>query len=111
MDLNDLRRQIVELKNLGPVPDLIAWIPCLDQTEADRGGFDFDRESHRILAMIDSMTVLERSCPFLITLPGRCARIAEGAGVQPGEVAGLFAEFQAMSGVAMSLERGGWRQV
>ncbi len=77
----------------------------------DRSGLDFDRESRRILGMIDSMTMLERLYPFLITVPGRCARIANGAGVEPsGSVVGLFVQFKAMSDVTTRFERGGWAQ-
>jgi signal recognition particle GTPase len=111
MDLNDLRQQIVELKKMGPVHDLAAKIPGPDQAAVDRSGLDFNRESRRILGMIDSMTSLERSYPFLITVPGRCARIADGAGVEPSEVAGLFVQIKAMSDVATRLERGRWRRI
>ena len=111
MDLHDLRQQIVELKKMGPVRELMGKMPGLDQAGVDRIGLDFDRESRRILGMIDSMTMLERLYPFLITVPGRCARIANGAGVEPSEVVGLFVQFKAMSDVPTRLERGGWRKI
>ena len=107
MDLHDFRQQIVELKKMGPVHDLAAKIPGLDQAAVDRSGLDFDRESRRILGMIDSMTMLERLYSFLITVPGRMHRIANGHSVQPSEVVGLFVQFEAMSDVTTRLERGG----
>jgi signal recognition particle subunit SRP54 len=110
MDLHDFRQQIVELKKMGAVRDLMAKIPGRDQADVDRIGLDVDRECRRILGMIDSMTMLERAYPFLITVPGRCARIADGAGLEPSEVAGFFVQFKAWSGVAIGLERGGWRK-
>ncbi len=111
MDLHDFRQQIVELKKMGPVHDLAAKIPGLDQAAVDRSALDVDRESRRILGMIDSMTTLERLYPFLITVPGRSTRIANGAGVEPSEVVGLFVQFKAMSDVATSFERGRWRRI
>ena len=75
MDLHAFRRQVVRLKELGPSCDLLAGMPGLDrwpdQRGVDRRGLDLERETRRILGMIDSMTVLERSYPFLMTVPGR----------------------------------------
>jgi signal recognition particle subunit SRP54 len=111
MDFNDLRQQIIELKKMGPVRGLTARIPDLDQRSMDWGGMDFDREINRIQGIIESMTVQERSYPFLMTVPTRCLRIAEGAGVKPSEVSRLFTQFKAMSDMTLWLQRGGWRNV
>jgi hypothetical protein len=111
MDLDDLRKQIVELKRSGLVRDVAARRPGLDQGAVERSGCDLERISRRIVGMIDSMTLLERTYPFLITIPRRCARIAEGAGVEPTEVASFFVQFKAMNDFALGLQRGGWRIV
>jgi signal recognition particle GTPase len=114
MDLHTFRQQLIDLTRIGvPVRNLTftARIHCLDGATRDLSGIDLVRKIHRLLGMIDSMTALERSYPFLLTVPGRCLRIAQGAGVEPAEVARFFTEFRAMSDAAMRLERGGWRKV
>jgi signal recognition particle GTPase len=111
MNLDDLRKQIVELNKSGLARGFVARIRVLDHAAVDRGASDFELDSRRIVGMIDSMTGLERSYPFLITIPGRCARIAEGAGVEPSEVATFFIRFKAMSDAAMRLRCGGRRVV
>jgi signal recognition particle GTPase len=111
MNLDDLRKQIVGLNKSGLVRGFVARVRGPDQAAANRGGSDFELDSRRILGMIDSMTRLERSYPFLMTVPGRCARIAQGAGVEPSEVARFFAQSKAMSDAAMKFRRGGWRIV
>jgi signal recognition particle GTPase len=111
MDLDDLRKQIVELKKSGLVRDFAAMRPGVDQGGVHRSGCDLERTSRRIVGMIDSMTMLKRTYPFLITVPGRCARIAEGAGVGRSEVTRFFVQFKAMNEFALKLPRGGWRIV
>jgi signal recognition particle GTPase len=61
--------------------------------------------------VIDSMTPLERSYPFLMTVPGRCLRIAGGAGVESSRVRDLFSQFKAMSKLLKNLEASRWRNV
>ena len=113
MDLHTFRQQLIDLTKMGvPVRNftVAARIHCLDGATMDLSGIDLVRNIHRLLGMIDSMTALERSYPFLLTVPGRSLRIAEGAGVEPAEVAKFFTEFKAMSDAVMRLERGGWQQ-
>jgi signal recognition particle GTPase len=107
MNIDDLRKQIVELNKSGLARGFVARVRVLDQAAVDRGGSDFELNSRRIVGIIDSMTRLERSYPFLITVPGRCARIAEGAGVEPSEVANFFVHFKAMSDAAITFQGGG----
>jgi signal recognition particle GTPase len=112
MDLHTFRQQLLELTRTGvPVRNFTARIHCLDGATMDLSGTDLVRKIHRLLGMINSMTALERSYPFLVTVPGRCLRIAKGAGVERAEVARFFTEFKAMSEAVMRLERGEWRKV
>ena len=55
-DLNDFRQQIVQMKKMGSVRDLMSKIPGLNQMSSDLGGIDADSEVKRIQGIIDSMT-------------------------------------------------------
>jgi signal recognition particle subunit SRP54 len=95
-DLNDFRQQIIQMKKMGSVQDLMSKIPGLNQMSADLDGLDADSEIKRIQGIIDSMTALERSSPELIDISRR-RRIAAGAGVDPADVSGLVKQFDAMA--------------
>jgi signal recognition particle GTPase len=113
MDLHTFRQQLIDLTKMGvPVRNftVTARIHCLDGAMMDLSGTDLVQKIHRLLGMIDSMTALERSYPFLMTVPGRCLRIAKGAGAEPAEVARFFTEFKAMSDAVIRLERSAWRK-
>ena len=62
-DLDDFRKQIVQMKKMGSMRDLMSKIPGLNQMpHGSLGGIDADEEIKRIQGIIDSMT------------PGRAAR-------------------------------------
>ncbi|MGA9924025.1 MAG: signal recognition particle protein [Isosphaeraceae bacterium] len=103
-DLNDFRQQIVQMKKMGSVGDLMSKIPGLNQMSSDLGGIDADSEIERIQGIIDSMTQLERSRPDLIDMSRR-RRIAAGAGVDPADVSGLVKQFDAMAAFVRSMSQ------
>src|SRR5208282_1806356 len=59
-DLNDFRQQIVQMKKMGSVGELMSKIPGLNQMSSDLGGIDADSEIQRIQGIIDSMTQLDK---------------------------------------------------
>ena len=60
-DLDDFRKQIVSMKKMGSMRDLMSKIPGLNQMPLDDlGGIDADEEIKRIQGIIDSMTPDER---------------------------------------------------
>jgi signal recognition particle subunit SRP54 len=95
-DLTDFRQQIVQMKKMGSVKDLMGKIPGLNQLAGDLEGMDADGEVKRIQGIIDSMTAAERTNPHLIDIPRR-RRIAAGAGVEPADVSDLVKQFDAMA--------------
>jgi signal recognition particle subunit SRP54 len=97
-DLNDFRQQIVQMKKMGSVKELMGKIPGLGHLteQLDGGGVDADAEVKRIQGIIDSMTPAERSNPHLIDIPRR-RRIAAGSGVDPADVSSLVKQFDAMA--------------
>jgi signal recognition particle subunit SRP54 len=102
-DLDDFRKQIVTMKSMGSMQDLMKKIPGLGSLGADElGGIDADEEIKRIQGMIDSMTLAERRDPKLIDISRR-RRIAAGAGVDPADVSGLVKQFDAMAAVVKQM--------
>lgn len=95
-DLNDFRQQIVQMKKMGSVKDLMGKIPGLSQMTGQLEGVDADGEVKRIQGIIDSMTPAERGNPDMIDIPRR-RRIAAGAGVDPSDVSSLVKQFDAMA--------------
>jgi signal recognition particle subunit SRP54 len=102
-DLDDFRKQIVHMKKMGSMRDLMSKIPGLNQMGLDQlGGIDADEEIKRIQGIIDSMTPDERSDPGLIDISRR-RRIAAGSGVDPADVSGLVKQFDAMAAVVKQM--------
>ncbi len=102
-DLDDFRKQIVQMKKMGSMRDLMSKIPGLNQMGLDElGGIDADEEIKRIQGIIDSMTPDERSDPRLIDISRR-RRVAAGAGVDPSDVSALVKQFDAMAAVVKQM--------
>ena len=95
-DLEDFRKQIIQIKKMGSVSDVMGMFPGMGQMAESLGGIDADAEIRRIQGIIDSMTPRERSRPDLIDISRR-RRIAAGAGVEPSDVSGLVKQFDAMA--------------
>src|SRR6185437_10766557 len=80
-DLDDFRKQIIQMKKMGSMRELMSKIPGLSQLPLDAmGGIDPEEDIKRIEGMIDSMTPDERRNPALIDISRR-RRIAAGSGV------------------------------
>src|SRR5206468_4728816 len=67
-DLNDFRQQIVNMKKMGSVKELISKFPGLNQMPIDLDNLDADGEVQRIQGIIDSMTPDERRNPHQIDI-------------------------------------------
>jgi signal recognition particle subunit SRP54 len=103
-DLDDFRQQIVQMKKMGSVKELMGKIPGLNQMAVDLDSVDADGEVKRIQGIIDSMTPHERRNPDLIDIPRR-RRIAAGAGVDPSDVSGLVKQFDAMAAMVKAMSQ------
>jgi len=103
-DLNDFRQQIVQMKKMGSIKELMGKIPGLGQMAVDMEGVDADGEVKRIQGIIDSMTPGERRDPHRIDIPRR-RRIAAGAGVDPSDVSGLVKQFDAMAALVKQMSQ------
>src|SRR5262249_8328435 len=103
-DLNDFRQQIVQMKKMGSVKELIGKIPGLSQLTSGLEGIDADGEVKRIQGIIDSMTPEERRDPHRIDISRR-RRIAAGSGVDPSDVSGLVKQFDAMAALVKQMSQ------
>lgn len=95
-DLNDFRKSIGQMKQMGSMRDLIKMFPGLGQIDLDLDGVDADGEVRRLQGIIDGMTPDERSDPNKIDISRR-RRIAAGAGVDPSDVSSLVKQFEGMA--------------
>jgi len=103
-DLNDFRQQIVQMKKMGSVRELLGKIPGMNQMADNLEGVDADGEVQRIQGIIDSMTPDERRDPHKIDISRR-RRIAAGAGVDPSDVSGLVKQFDAMAALVKQMSQ------
>ncbi|HMB08603.1 MAG TPA: AAA family ATPase, partial [Isosphaeraceae bacterium] len=103
-DLNDFRQQIVQMKKMGSVKELMGKIPGLNEMAVDLDAIDADGEVKRIQGIIDSMTPDERRDPHQIDISRR-RRIATGAGVEPADVSGLVKQFDAMAALVKQMSQ------
>jgi signal recognition particle subunit SRP54 len=102
-DLDDFRKQILQMKKMGSMRELLGKIPGLNQIPMDAlGGMDPEEDIKRIEGMIDSMTPEERCDPALIDISRR-RRIAAGSGVDPSEVSGLVKQFDGMAALVKQM--------
>lgn len=91
-DLNDFLDQLAQVKNMGPLEDLIKMIPGVNSKALN--GVNFDTKNlDRIEAIIKSMTEEEKTKPDLIN-SSRRQRIAKGSGTTVVEVNKLLKQFK-----------------
>jgi signal recognition particle subunit SRP54 len=103
-DLNDFRQQIMQMKKMGPVKELMGKIPGLNQLPVNLDDIDADGEVKRLQGIIDSMTPAERKNPHMIDISRR-RRIAEGSGVDPADVSSLVKQFDAMAALVKQMSQ------
>jgi signal recognition particle subunit SRP54 len=101
--LEDFKKQIGQMKKMGPMREILSMIPGVGQAMqafGANGGADLDADGdvRRLEGIINSMTPDERTNPDRID-QSRRRRIAAGSGVEPSEVNQLLKQFDAMQGV------------
>ena len=93
-DFNDFLDSLDQMKNMGPMDDLIKMIPGLKVPKNADLSVD-ERQIARTEALILSMTAKERENPDIIN-PSRKRRIAAGAGMKVEDVNRLLNSFTQM---------------
>jgi signal recognition particle subunit SRP54 len=95
LDLTDLREQLQQMINMGGLAALMDKLPMggkLPQGVSEQAG---DKQLHRQIAIINSMTPHERKLPAVIN-GSRKRRIAVGSGVQIQDVNRLLKQYKQM---------------
>jgi signal recognition particle subunit SRP54 len=108
LNLEDFREQLGQLANMGGVGALLEKLPGVNPAALTGAGFD-DRQIRRQIAMIDSMTPLERRKPLLID-GSRKRRIAAGSGSTIQEVNRLLKQHRQLAKTMKRVSRGGGMQ-
>jgi signal recognition particle subunit SRP54 len=94
--LDDFVSQIKLVRKMGPLGELMEKFPLFGELPE---GFQFDEKAlGKIVAMVDSMTKVERQRPDVISEP-RVKRIARGSGRSEREVRDLLKQYNTMRGV------------
>ena len=92
-DFNDLLAQFQQMKKMGPLKNLVAMLPGMEQ---HMGDIDIDDKMiDRIEAIIYSMTPRERAKPDLLNA-SRKRRIAAGSGMKVEDVNRLVKQMEMM---------------
>jgi signal recognition particle subunit SRP54 len=89
--LEDFRTQLLQVKKLGPLDQLLGMLPGMGKLKGAMASVD-EREVDRIVAIINSMTMKERVNAGIIN-GSRRKRIARGSGTQVQEVNRLLKQF------------------
>ena len=91
--LEDFLEQMQQLKNMGPLSQILEMLPGFGAISQEISAEDTDREMRHIEAIINSMTLEERRDPQIINA-SRKRRIAMGSGVTVQEVNALLQQFK-----------------
>ncbi len=112
-DFNDFLDQMQQMKNMGPLSDLLGMMPGMNSKALKNINLD-DKEFVKVEAIIQSMTLAERSDASIINA-SRKKRIAAGSGTRVQDVNRLLKQFKQtqkmmkqLSGMAKKGRRGGF---
>ena len=106
-DLEDFLNQLQQVKQMGPINQLLEMIPGLGAAARKQDVQVSDDDLKQIEAIIRSMTAEERRNPQLIK-GGRRKRIAKGSGRQIHEVNELLNQFKQMQKMMSAFGKGGF---
>ena len=103
-DMNDFREQLNQMINMGGLAGLMDKLPGMGQLPAN--AMADDKQVHRMIAIINSMTAHERSHPAVIK-GSRRRRIAAGSGTQVQDVNRLLKQHLQMQKMMKKMSKGG----
>jgi len=105
--LADFQEQLEQIRNMGPLDQLLEMIPGMNKLKNQ--GLSVDgSEITKVDAMINSMTKAERNNPQIIN-GSRRRRIARGSGTSVGDVNQLLKQFQQMKKMMQQMNKRGKR--
>ncbi len=106
-DLNDFREQVVQMRRMGGVGNLLDKLPAqMARAAGQVNAQDAERQVRRLEGIINSMTPKERARPELIKA-SRKRRIATGSGVAVQDVNRLLSQFEQVQTMMKQMQKGG----
>jgi len=108
--LDDFKKQMMQIKKLGPMQKVMGMIPGMGGLTDAMGDMDPEQDMKRMFGMIDSMTAEERRNPTKVIDQSRRRRIAAGSGVEPHEVNDLVKQFDVMASMMTQMAGKGMRE-
>ncbi len=108
--LEDFRDQMVQIRKMGSVKDLLGMIPGVSKSKQFKNLQVDDRELVRIEAIINSMTAQERLQHTIIN-GSRRKRIAKGSGTRVQDVNQLLKNYTQVMKMMRQINKGGLRNL
>jgi signal recognition particle subunit SRP54 len=105
-DMNDMRDQLSQMLNMGGLASLMDKLPGVGSLPDAVKSKVNDKEIHRMVAIINSMTKKERRHPDLLN-GSRKAREAPRSGMQPADVNRLLKQYMQMEKMMSKMANGG----
>jgi signal recognition particle subunit SRP54 len=109
-DLGDFHDQLEQMMGMGGLGSLMDKLPGVGQLPQNVRDQVNDRDMHRMLAIIRSMTSQERRFPDIIK-GSRRRRIAAGSGTQVQDVNRLLKQFMQMQKMMKKMSKGGMKNM
>ncbi|MFA7462565.1 MAG: signal recognition particle protein [Anaerovoracaceae bacterium] len=104
--LEDLKSQILQIKKMGPLQDIIGMIPGMNKIKEMKDMRPDEKELVKVVAIIDSMTKKER-LNYKILNGSRRRRIAAGSGTTVQDVNKVIKNYEAMRKMMKKLGKSG----
>ena len=105
-DLDDFREQMLQMEKMGGVTSLLDKLPGMGNIPDSAKDQLNDKETKRVIAIINSMTPHERRFPDIVR-GARKRRIAAGSGTQVQDVNRLLKQFAQMQKMMKRMGKGG----
>jgi signal recognition particle subunit SRP54 len=105
-DLDDFRDQLLQMEKMGGVASLMEKLPGMGEVPEHVRAQMNDKQTRRLVAIINSMTPGERRDPDIIR-GSRKRRIAAGSGTQVQDVNRLLKQFDEMQRMMKRFGKGG----
>ncbi len=109
-DLDDFREQMLQMERMGGMANLLDKLPGAGEIPAAARARLNDKETGRLIAIINSMTPHERRFPDIIR-GSRKRRIAEGSGTAVQEVNRLLKQFAQAQRLMKQIGKGDMRKM
>ncbi len=106
--LEDLKSQILQIKKMGPLQDILGMIPGMNKIKALKNMKPDEGELIKVVAIIDSMTKKERVNHKIIDGQRR-KRIARGSGTSVQDVNRVLKNYVEMKKMMKKMTKGGMK--